>query len=161
MEPFKRVKMRMATKSLERGRTYERTNFKRGHAYERTKKPWGGMYLQMNEHVFVDTKHQSLECSFISIEDWNYLLRHDLLKCFSYGRNFSCLTRFCPVTGCSSYGSTFRNFSYDKNDGNFSSDGRHSAQILKISQLWGGPFISQLCPWRSFWPPSESDPMHG
>ena len=38
----------------------------------------------MNEHVFVDTKHQSPECSFISIEDWNYLLRHDLLKCYKF-----------------------------------------------------------------------------
>ena len=38
----------------------------------------------MNKHVFVDTKHQLPECSAISIEDWNYLLRHDLLKCYKF-----------------------------------------------------------------------------
>ena len=35
----------------------------------------------MNENVFVDTKRQSPECSFISIEDWNKLLR---LKCYKF-----------------------------------------------------------------------------
>ena len=81
-------------------------------------------YLRMNEHVFVDTKHQSPECSFISIEDWNYLLRHDLLKRykrFSW-QEFLFVAGFCPVTGSYSYGRIFRIFSYDKNYRNFSCD---------------------------------------
>ena len=66
------------------GRAYEQTKLKRGHTYEPTNEHWWGTYLRMNEYVFVDTKHQSPEYSFISIEDWNYLLRHDLLKCYKF-----------------------------------------------------------------------------
>jgi len=39
----------------------------------------------MNGHVFVDTKHQSADCSFISVEDWNYLLTHNLLDAWTLG----------------------------------------------------------------------------
>ena len=76
----------MATcdQKLGEGTYIKRTNLKRGHTYKQTNEPWGGRYLLMNEFVFVDTKHQSLECNFISIEDWNYLLIHDLLKCYKF-----------------------------------------------------------------------------
>ena len=105
----------------------------------------------MNEYVFVDTKHQSPECSFISIEDWNYLLRHDLLKCYKFflWQEFLFVTRFFPVTGISSYERNFRYFSYDKNDGNFFCDRNFTCYRI-CSLVIGIVPVTKLFLWYTF-----------